>query len=97
MTSGVLDQETDGRREPVPALELALQLFPAFARERVHLRASAELGVFPLGANPSLLFEPVERRIQRTLTNGERIAGEEPDALRDAPAVERFARDRLED
>ena len=81
----------------MPALEFPVQLFPAFPGEDIEFRGAAQIGIFPLGADPALLFEPVERRVQRTLANGEDIAGQDLDSLGDAPAMEGLAGDGLQD
>jgi hypothetical protein len=39
-----LDQEANGRRLPLPGLQLALELFPPLARQRVELRVAPEIG-----------------------------------------------------
>src|SRR5207248_219948 len=46
-----------------------------------------EIGILPFGGNPALLFEPVQGGVERTLANGEDVAGEELDAFRDSPSV----------
>src|SRR5215471_14604705 len=92
-----LDEETNGRRQPLPGLQLALELLPALTRQRVELRVAPEIGRFPLGANPALLLQPVERRVQRPLPHRQGVAGQDLNALRDSPPVQRLARDGLED
>src|SRR5262245_61208184 len=49
------DQQADGGRQPLPGLQLALELFLALPRQRVELRVASEVGRFPFGADPALL------------------------------------------
>jgi hypothetical protein len=65
--SGILDEEMDAGREAVPTFELTLQLFPALASKRIDLRNPPEIRLFPARADPALIFEPVQCRIQRAL------------------------------
>ena len=97
VVSGPLDHQPDGGGQPVPALELALELLPALARQGIELRAPAKVGFFPVGGDPSLVLEAMESRVERTLLNREHLAGQFLNAFRDRPAVQRIARDGLED
>src|SRR5262245_50150053 len=92
-----LDQEVHGRREALPGFQLALELPSPLARQRVELRVAPEIGRLPLGANPALLLEAMERGIERALADRQRVAGEQLNALGDPPAVQRLARDGFQD
>src|SRR5262249_33057469 len=67
-TSGLreLDDVRDGGGEPPPVRRLGLELPPPEARDRVELRAPVVLGLLPLGPDPALLLELVERRVERS-------------------------------
>jgi hypothetical protein len=75
------DQQANGRRQPIPAFELAFELFPAVARQRIELGGAAEIGLLPLGANPSLLLESMQRGVERPLPDGQDLAGQQPNAF----------------
>src|SRR5579863_4785344 len=83
--------------EALPALRLALELVGAGSRQAVELGAAVVLGDPPFGGDRALLFEPVERRVERALGHGKDVAGDLLDALRDAPAVLRLERQRAQD
>src|SRR4029077_20624000 len=92
-----LDQQLHGRREALPGFQLALQLLPPLARDRVELRVAPQVRRLPFRANPSLLLEAMERRIERALADRQRVVRQQLNALGEAPAVNRLARDGLED
>ena len=54
------------------------------------------LGDLPLGGDPSLALESIERGIERSLIHDEHIARHVADALRDRPSVERPEGERLQ-
>src|SRR6185436_14977252 len=95
--SGSLEEQADGRRQPLPRVELAFELLPPIAGQAVDLGGASTLGLLPLRRDPSLVLEAVQRGIERSLSDRELLAGEGLDALGDRPAVQRLARDRLED
>ena len=76
--------------------DLMLELLLAVPGQGVELRGTPELGVAPLGFDPALILESMERWVQRPLTDGKRLAGKNLDALGDGPSVESVARDGLE-
>src|SRR5262249_5114192 len=94
---GAFDQQADRRRQPLPAAQLALELFAAVAGQRVELGVASQIGLLPFSPNPALLLEPVQRGIQRALADRERVAREELNALGDAPSVERSPGDGFQD
>src|SRR4051794_32181486 len=87
----------DRAGEAQPGVHLRRELAAARAREAVHLRAAVVAGRLPLGAQPALLLELVERRIQRAVAHGERVARYLPQAEADRVAVQRLERDDLHD
>jgi hypothetical protein len=90
------DQQANGRRQPIPAFELAFELFPAIAGQRIELGGAAEIGFPPLGPNPCLLLEAVQRGVERPLPDGQDVAGQQPNAFRNSPPVQRLAGDGFE-
>src|ERR1700755_3531303 len=96
LNSSGLPHARDGEREPVPARLLLFELFAARARQRVELRVAARLVRLPLGGDPDLLLDAVERRVERAPLDVEHLARHLPYALYDAVAVERPERERLE-
>src|SRR5262252_6540899 len=94
---GTFDQELHRRRQPLPRAQLAFELPAPFARERVEFGVAAEIRRLPLGFDPALMLEAMERGIERPLSDRERVVREELDSLRDAPPVERLPGNRLED
>ena len=91
------DDEANRAGEPIPALELTCELLSAGSRQRVDLRFTAGVGGGPRGLQPALLLQPVQRRVQRALRDLQHVAADLANALRDAPAVHRLERERLED
>src|SRR5262252_7908952 len=92
-----LDDQRDGGGETFPLSGLGFQRLPSMGSEPVVLRAAVVLTHVPLGFDPALLFELVERGIQRALADAQLLAGQLPDALRDRPAVHRLERQDAED
>src|SRR6187549_3425485 len=89
--SGLLEEESNRGREPLPAFEFSFELPAPLAGEGVELRASAEIRIPPRGRDPASLLEPVQRGIERSLSDRQDVAGERLHAFRNAPAVERLA------
>src|ERR1041385_7279045 len=95
-TLSPLQQQAYGGRQTRPAFLFPLELFPAIASQSIKLGAAAELAVLPLGHNPALLLEPVQRRIERALLDRKHLVRQLLDPLRNAPAVQRLAHERFE-
>src|SRR5262249_49499239 len=90
VSSGWAHDQRDRGREALPLRALFVHGLPAGAGERIELRAPVVLAVAPLGLDPPLLLELVERGIERALADGEEVVGHLPNPLRDRPAVHRL-------
>src|SRR5688500_2809587 len=88
--------EIDGLREPRPRALLDRELLPAGGSERVVPGASPVLGHPPLGGDPPLALQAVQRGVQGALIHEQHIAGPLLDALGDSPPVHRRELQRLE-
>jgi hypothetical protein len=71
-------------------LLLVRELSASESRESVGLRPAVVLGDAPLGANPALVLQSMERGIQRALVELQNILGELLDAYCDAPSMRRL-------
>ena len=87
----------DGRGHALPLAGFHRQLPASGWREPVVLRPPAQLRDGPLGFDPALVLEAMERRIQRALVDLQDVLGDLLDALRDRPAVQRFGLQRPKD
>src|SRR5687768_13128512 len=58
------EHKGDSLGEAPPARLLLLELASSGSRQPVVLRVAAFLGCAPLGAEPTLVFEPVESRVE---------------------------------
>src|SRR5689334_12234039 len=81
----------------LPLRLLLAQRAAAGGGEAVELRALALLGVPPHALHPRALLEAVQRGVERTVEHAEGLAGALADPARDAVAVARAPRQRLED
>src|ERR1700730_10287367 len=95
-SSCVVQQQLNSGREPLPASQFPIELFPSLARQRVELRCAAEAGILPFRCDPSLMFQTMKGWIEGALADGEDLAGEQLDLFGDAPAVRGFTREQLE-
>src|ERR1041385_137801 len=75
--------------EPIPALRLFAQPFPAFASELIIFRAPIIIRLVPLGLEQPLPDEPKQGGIKRALFNEKRSLGNLADPEKNAVAVER--------
>src|ERR1035441_2553903 len=66
-SSSHLQNPADGSRQARPRVGLAFQLLSSSCREAVESRAAPKLGYTRLGLDPTLMFQAVKRRIERTL------------------------------
>src|SRR5258705_9912378 len=63
-------------RQPVPTVHFLAEAPLSGGGERVELRAAVVVRRAPLGVEEPLVFEPVERRIEGSLFDQERAAGD---------------------
>ena len=91
------DHQSDGVRQPFPLRQLLFELRAAGACQRVELGFAAGIGAAPLGAQPALLFEPVERGIESALCDLKHVFADLLDAAGDGPSMHGFERKRAED
>ena len=82
-----LYDQIDGRREPVPLSQFLLQLCAPGSRQRIELSLAAALRLAPMGLDPALLLQPVQRWIKGALLNLQHFGGDLLDAFGDCPAV----------
>src|SRR4051812_12916791 len=76
---------------------MLFQLLPSGRGEPVVLGLAIVLGWPPLGLEPAVLLEAIQRRKQRSWVDLEVVAAERGQLLRDAVPVHRFARKDGED
>jgi len=86
----------DGARKSVPVGSLFLELLAAKPRERIILCTPVVLTGFPLGCNPALLLQLVQRRVQGTIAHLQYIARNLFQALANSPAVQRLQGENLQ-
>src|SRR5580704_5141247 len=81
------DDQINRARQSVPIRQFLFE--PPFAgtSQRVELCLTPGLGLSPVGLHPPLLFEPIERGIQRALLHLQRLFRDVLDALPNSPAV----------
>ena len=84
-----LHHAADGRGHALPLAGFDRQLPAPGWREPVVLRPPAQLRDGPLGVDPALVLEAMERRVERALVDLQDVLGDLLDALRDRPAVQR--------
>ena len=92
-----LENPRHGVGHPGPVLALFDELALAVAREPVVLGLTVVLRRVPFRIDPALLLQAMERRVERPLVDPQDVARDLLDALRDAPAVHRLERQRLQD
>src|SRR5207302_1361147 len=88
-----LERAPDREGDALPAFRLGLQLPAPGARQLVVLRAPLVLGVAPLGGEPTLFFQAIERGKQRAGLDDERAVRDLLDAAGDPEAVLRPERE----
>src|SRR5947209_15920724 len=76
---------------------LLLELFSADGRQPVLFSFAVVLGYCPFGGDPALQFDALERRIERTKFDVQRIAAARPNRFGDGIAVQRTEPERLQD
>src|SRR5262249_9811461 len=80
----------------IPLRHLALERAPAEPRQRVIFRAPSELAGLPLGFDPALLFQLVQRGVERAVADLEDIARHLQEPLADRPSMQRLEREDLQ-
>src|SRR6266545_4410929 len=90
------DNQRDGGGEPFPRRGFPVELFAAGPGELVVLRPPVLIRHAPLGFDPALVLEALQRGIQRALLHQQHVVGQLPDAPGDRPAVHRLERERFE-
>src|SRR5206468_3148592 len=91
------ERQVDGIGEPTPVVDFLSEPSLPAGRQRVILRLATIVGLAPFRLDQSLMFEAVQRRIQRPLLDLELVAGNLLDAQQYAVAVKRSEGDRLQD
>ena len=91
-----VDERRDGGRQPLPVGGFAFELAAARAGQRVELRSPIVLALLPLGGDPAVLLELVQRRIERAVADLQHVVRDLPQALADGKAVQRFEREDLQ-
>jgi len=81
------EDQPHGRGQAVPALFLDFELLLAGARQRVELGLAPGLGGAPFRAQPLLLLEPMQGRVERSLVDLDGVSRDLLDALGDGVAV----------
>ena len=85
------ENERNCTSEPFPVRALRLELSAARSRQRIEARPPVVLRDAPLGADPTVGFEPVKGRIQRAIVHHEQALGRRLNRMREVPAVVRSA------
>src|SRR5438067_4953166 len=87
----------DRQDQAVELAALGGEPFSAGGGQRVVARAAIVFGGGPVGLRPSPEEEALQRRVERALAHLQHVVREELQPLRDAVAVLRAARERLQD
>ena len=80
-----------------PLIALFSELLPAGGCNGVDLHPPAGLRLLPLAADEITCLEPVQRRLERAGVDGEHVAGQRLDPLREIVPVRRLRSKELED
>ena len=81
------EDSIDRHRDPLPVGFLKIEVLAALFREPVVLRPAVGFGGLPLRVDPSVVFEAMQGRIQRTLVDPEDFLGDGLDPSGYAVAV----------
>src|SRR5262249_11383384 len=90
LSSSRFNDQRDRRGQPFPVCGAGLQRLATSRGELVVLRATIVLASGPLGLDPPLLLEFVERGVQRALAHPQLLVRHLSNPLRNRPAVHRF-------
>ena len=88
------ERRADGRRQPVPAVGFFPQTLAARGGELIELGPAIVLRCAPARLQQPLPHQAKQAGIQRALLNQQRIAGDLPDAQKNAVAMQRPQRNR---
>jgi hypothetical protein len=91
------ERGSNGSRKSIPVGGLFPQTLAASGRELVKLGAAIVLRCAPTRLEQSLPDKAKKARIERTLFDQQGIAGDLPDAKKNAVSMERAERDRTQD
>src|SRR6476661_1193603 len=80
----------DGARKALPVLRLFRELPASLTGELIELRLPVVFGRTPFRRDQTLLFEPVQRRVERSLIHLQHVFRQLLDALRDTPSMHRL-------
>src|SRR5262245_9449446 len=97
MASTLLEDQRDAGGKLLPERALLVELAPAGVGQGVVFGATAVRLRLPVGDDPRLVLESVQRRVERTLLDLERLFRDLPDPVCDGPAVKRFEGDDAKD
>src|SRR5262245_32416418 len=87
MSVALVKDQLNCARQPRPTILLDGELLPSGGGEGIELRLASGFRLFPFGLKPSLLFQAVECRIERSLIELNDGPGDLFQALRNAVAV----------
>src|SRR5262249_12594846 len=93
---GVPKHAIDGRRRPVPFLDLYIELSSSLGRGAVVPRAAVVLARPPFGADPSAPQHRLERGVEGSLVDVEDVARDLAQLERESPPVHGFLAEQLE-
>ena len=91
------EDAVDGEQGGVESFDLFAEPSPARSSDGVVASAAPCGRLTPLGRDPTLLQQPLERGVQRSLLDHQRVVREALHLLGDGVAVERLSREGLED
>src|ERR1051326_8860130 len=91
-----LHHQVDCRRQPVPVGQFFFHLRASAARQRVELSLTPAIGLGPVSLDPTLLLQPVQRRVEGTLLFLQFFFRDLLNTLGDGPAVLGLERKGLE-
>src|ERR1700728_472294 len=87
----------DKRRHSVPPFSLGVELTAASRRQPIEFGLTIVVGLAPLTGNQALVFQPVERWVQRSLLDLQLLTGDLPYAKQNPVAMQRAQRHSFED
>ena len=79
-----------------PLCSFQFQLPPAGARQAIEFRRAPAVGILPFAPNPTLVFQLMERGVERSVARLERFVRHLPEPLGDVPAAARLQVENFE-